>query len=166
LLQLVVKSGFEAIWKLIPPGVPDAAQRTAIATAVNAADAISSQRPTPAASDVVTRIQTMLLQLNNSLGGGGAAANLVADSFKPRTAEQILTEIRTFSRLAWFVFALFTTALGTYVLILSNLGFGTCLDFFICLFWGFGLPAGGTQLAQATTSSASTALGFSISKSS
>ena len=162
LLQLVIRSGLQPIWAQVP-GAPTAAQRAAITTAVGHADAISSQAPPPATHDVVTSLQAILVQLGNDLGGGGAA-NLVANSFRPRTSEQVLTEIRTLSRIAWLVFALLTTALGTYVLILSNLGFGQCMDFLVCLFWGFGLPVGGTQLAQSTTATASTALGFSLAR--
>jgi hypothetical protein len=160
LLQLVVWNGLQEIWKQIPVA-PNPNQRAAILTAVGAADAISEQTPAPAVADVVTRLQAILTKLNTDLAGGGAV-DVAAKSAKPATIGQISTEIRTLSGMAWLVFAVLTTALGTYVLVLSNLGFGTCMDFLVCLFWGFGLPVGGTQLAQSTTATASTALGFSV----
>jgi len=160
LLQLIIRNGLQEIWKQIPV-VPSANQRNAITTAVGAVDSISSQTPPPAVSDVVTRLQAILQTLNTELAGGGAA-NVAAMSTKPPTSGQISTEIRTLSGIAWLVFAVLTTALGTYVLVLSNLGFGTYMDFLVCLFWGFGLPVGGSQLAQSTTATASTALGFSM----
>jgi hypothetical protein len=157
LLQQVIRDGFQEIWKQIP-AVASLVQQTAINTAVNAVEDIATETPPPSAHDVQTRLQTIRTQLATSLGGGGAAA-LAA---RPRDADHISTEIRSLSRIAWLVLALVTTALGTYVLVLGNLGFGTCTDYLICLFWGFGLPVGGTQLAQATTATASTALGFSV----
>ncbi len=162
LLQLVIKSGFGAIGKLVP-AAPTAAHRTAVDAALTSTDAISSRAPPPAAHDVVTSLQTILAKLAADLGAGGAD-QFVAESFKARTSDQLLTEIRTLSGIAWLMSALLTTALGAYVLILSNLGFGTCADFLVCLFWGFGLPAAGTQLAQSTSATASTALGFSMAR--
>ena len=144
----------QEIWKEIP-ATPSTTQQTAIRTALKAADELSARKPAPATNDVNTALTSTLATLRTALGSGGATS-----SSKPRTSGQISAEIRTLSGLAWVVFALFTTALGTYVLVLSNLGFGTCMDFLVCLFWGFGLPVGGAQLAQATTATASTALGF------
>ena len=61
------------------------------------------------------------------------------------------------SVLAWALLGARTATAGTYMLILTNPGFGTPLDFFTCFLWGAGLPAGAT-LATANTSTVSTAL--------
>jgi len=158
LLQQVIRIGLQEIWKQIP-AAPSVAQQAAIETALTAADELSARKPAPASSVVDKALTETLATLHTALGGGGAAS-----SPKPRSSSQISAEIRTLSKIAWLVFALVTTALGTYVLVLSNLGFGTCTDFLVCLFWGFGLPVGGAQLAQATTATASTALGFAPAK--
>ena len=130
LLQLIIRNGLQEIWKQIP-AAPSANQRNAITTAVGAVDSISSQTPPPAVSDVVTRLQAILQTLNTELAGGGAA-NVAAMSTKPPTSGQISTEIRTLSGIAWLVFAVLTTALGTYVLVLSNFsGFGTYMPDFL-----------------------------------
>jgi hypothetical protein len=164
-LQLIVKSGFKAIWSHIP-AAPTDVQQTAIATAFAAVDNISSEDPLPSAHDLDPRLKAILTTLDTALGGSQIKSLSATSSQQSRSSEQVTAEIRAFSGLAWSVFGLFATALGAYVLILSNLGFGTFSDYLICLFWGIGLPISGTTLAQSTTGSAATALGFSIPKAS
>jgi hypothetical protein len=163
-LQLIVKSGFKAIWSRIP-AAPTDDQRKAITTAFTAVDNISSEDPLPSAHDLDPRLKTILTALDTALGNSQIKSLAAAPPApQPRSSEQVTAEIRALSGLAWLVFALFATALGTYVLIFSNLGFGAPMDYLICLFWGIGLPISGTTLAQSTTGSAATALGFSIPK--
>lgn len=75
----------------------------------------------------------------------------------PATPKQLRVRITEGSVLAWLILGVVTATTGTYVLVLSNLGFGTCLDFVGCFLWGAGLPAG-AALAGATTGTVSTAL--------
>jgi len=162
-LQLIVKSGFKIIWNHMSSATTNE-HRAAIATAFAAVDSISSEDPLPSAHDLDPRLKTILTALDTALGTNQIKSLIAATAANPppRTSEQVTAEIRALSGLAWLVFALFATALGTYVLILSNLGFGTFSDYLICLFWGIGLPISGTTLAQSTTGSAATTLGFSI----
>ncbi|MEJ0091897.1 MAG: hypothetical protein WDN46_00165 [Methylocella sp.] len=82
----------------------------------------------------------------------------------PALAYQRLTvEIANTSLLAWALFAVPATALGAYVVVLANTGFGLAADFLLCFFWGVGLPIGAQQLTQSTTiSTAASALGVTV----
>ncbi len=78
------------------------------------------------------------------------------DARPPATSEQLRVQIAEGSVLAWIILICVTAITGTYVLVLSNAGFGTCLDYLGCLLWGAGLPAG-AALAGATTGTVSSA---------
>ena len=67
--------------------------------------------------------------------------------------------------LVWGVLGTLATALGAYVVVFSNPGFGLMVDFLFCLFWGFGLPIGAQQLAQASIANVGSALGVPVLKS-
>jgi hypothetical protein len=166
LLDLLVKDGFQAVWARIPPA-PSDAQRTAISNASQAIDALAGTLPIPATNTVVSTLHNTLATLTTSLAPPGSALAAPQPGLaapQPRSFEQIGAEIRLLSGASWLIFGTLATVLGTYVLVLSNLGFGVSTDYLICLLWGFGLPIGGTQLVQATVGSASTALGFSVPK--
>jgi len=53
---------------------------------------------------------------------------------------------------------------GVYVLVLSNLGFGTYTDIIKCFFWGLGLSVAGGQLEQMTLSTVNGSFGISVPK--
>jgi hypothetical protein len=78
--------------------------------------------------------------------------------------DSLRVDINVLSLAVWAAFALVTTALGVYVLIYNNPGFGTLGDFLVCAFWGFGLPTGAQQLTQLTAASVSTSLDISVPK--
>jgi len=154
-----------AVWARIPPA-PSPAQLAAVAAACQQVDALSAVQPVPTASALISSLRPILSNLSTALAPQGAAgvAPGPAAPPQPRSFEQIGAEVRLLSGATWLIFGALATALGTYVLVLSNVGFGVPTDYLVCLFWGFGLPVGGTQLVQSTVGSASTALGFSIPK--
>lgn len=53
---------------------------------------------------------------------------------------------------------------GMYVLVLSNLGFGTFADVIKCFFWGLGFSVAGGQLEQLTQSTVTGSFGISVPK--
>lgn len=75
----------------------------------------------------------------------------------PQTPEQLRIRITEGSLQAWFILGILTALTGFQVLILSNPGFGSCMDLLGCLLWGVGLPAG-SALAASTAGTVSTAL--------
>ncbi len=81
-----------------------------------------------------------------------------------RTYEKIEMEIRRISWAVWILMIVLTTAVGSYIIVLSNLGFGLWTDYLICVFWGVGIPTGTQQLAQSTSSSVASTLGIQITK--
>ncbi|WP_028466975.1 hypothetical protein [Nisaea denitrificans] len=108
--------------------------------------------------DLSTRIGTIL-----DTAPSARALSAETASPRPKTYERISLEIRRLSGLVWAVYGLLTTAVGAYVLVWSNPGFGLPTDFWECLFWGFALPTG-SQLLQATPTTVATSLGVSVPK--
>ncbi|WP_299750260.1 hypothetical protein [Devosia sp.] len=97
--------------------------------------------------------------------GAFSVAASVTDTPVPTLADLALDVKRT-SIVFWIVFGLLATALGSYVVVFSNAGFGLWTDFLFCLFWGFGLPVTATQAGQATMSTVGTALSVPVPQSS
>jgi hypothetical protein len=75
----------------------------------------------------------------------------------PQTPEQLRIRVTEGSLQAWFVLGILTALTGAQALILSNPGFGSCMDLLGCLLWGAGLPAG-SALAASTAGTVSSAL--------
>jgi hypothetical protein len=75
----------------------------------------------------------------------------------PQTPHQLRMQITEDSLRAWLILGLLTALTGAQVLILSNPGFGSCIDLLGCLLWGAGLPAA-SALANSTSGTVSTAL--------
>jgi hypothetical protein len=166
LIDTTVKEGFAPLWKLIPsPANP--AQFAEISKGAGRLDELPDLSPPPSSKELREKIQQILVEVKRALAP--TPATTATDTAPPtmeqaQSYEQITAEIRMLSGISWLVYGLLATALGTYILIVLNLGFGVLGDYFLCLFWGFGLPAGGTQLVQSTVGSAATVLGFSIPK--
>ncbi len=72
-----------------------------------------------------------------------------------RSPQVMRMRIARIGLFAWGFIGTVTALAGTYILILTNSGFGTPLDLLGCLLWGLGLPAG-TMLASSTTGSIAT----------
>jgi hypothetical protein len=162
LLECLVDTGFTAVWKKIPPA-PVAASLQAISDALRTIDAEAAKAPVPSPSAEGSIIQGALTKLDADLVKAGQAVAAVAAArapTQPRTYQQINVEIRNLSGLVWFIFGGLSAAVGAYIVVVGNLGFGVLSDYFLCLFWGFGIPASGQQLAQSTMASIGTTLGI------
>lgn len=148
-------------------GPLDANETAAFAQSMRDIDAIAQwgTPPDPAAVStmVAPHLRAFDAAIEKSRGPADARPNFTAGAApsarfaKPRLAEQLRIRITEGSLLAWVLLGVVTATTGTYVLILSNPGFGTCLDIVGCLLWGAGLPAG-AALAGSTTGTVSTAL--------
>jgi hypothetical protein len=169
LLEVLVDEGILVVWKKITPQ-QDQASRRDISAASGQLDVISDSctaEPPPAQKDIIDNITSIINTLNGQLrahAGQAAALQQRAPlaSIQPKTFEQLQIEIRDVSVLAWLVYGAVAAAVGVYVLIINNLGFGIPSDYFFCLLWGFGLPVGGQQLATATFQSVGTAMGIQL----
>jgi hypothetical protein len=167
-LSAVVKDGLSVAWDQLDSNSTPNAQH-AVIDAVKAIDAlVVVGGPAPTLSSVVGAISTTLQNLSAAFAvqqasrRSGAQALVVTPS---ATEYQRLTlEMRSISNLVW-VANLFVTALvGTYALVLPNLGFGLVTDYFACVLWGFGVPLGLQQLSQLNSNSVATTLGLSVAK--
>lgn len=80
----------------------------------------------------------------------------------PQSVQRITGQIEALSRATWFMYAVLTAVAGTATLILQNPGFGTCLDFVFCLFWGFGMPVTLEKLQQLSPTQTAKAVGITL----
>ena len=167
-LDLIINQGFAAVWKRIPPATNRAAV-DAIDAAMDALDKKGDETPVPATPpDTAGFIQKTITDLDaaiaKALGAAAPPGNVPPLNIQPQSFEQLVVEIRHLSWAVWLVFGGLATALGAYILVLNNLGFGVPTDYLVCLFWGFGLPVGGQQLFQSTLGSVGAILGVSVPK--
>ena len=80
------------------------------------------------------------------------------------TPGQLRMEIAKIALLAWSFLAVVTVLLGSYVLVLSNNGFGSLGDYLLCFLWGVGIPVGAQMSpATSTTATAGQILGITTS---
>jgi hypothetical protein len=173
-LQAIVETGVLALLALrheeeSRDGPLDPDEELAFIEAMKAINAMAdwSSPPDPAGISGLTRqhLQAFKDAIQDSRTKGVRLAANVPAGTKPRriarlrTPGQLRLQIRQTSVLAWAVLGAVTATAGTYVLVLTNPGFGTYLDLFACFLWGVGLPAGAT-LATSNTSTVSTALGM------
>jgi hypothetical protein len=126
--------------------------------------------PSPPFSTLNQNIAGILGGLNSSLQAAGAQSLVrqrqmaQALSQQASTPQELSLDIRRISIVAWLMIMLITTVVGSYVIIVQNLGFGLAADYFLCLFWGFGLPVGGNQLLNMTSTGVTTTLGVTVPK--
>ncbi|WP_162915126.1 hypothetical protein [Desertibaculum subflavum] len=145
-------SDLRRLWAAAAP--PDQPRYEA---AINEIDELASARRTDAAAlaQAIAAIMARAQPAAKGLRAPSAPA--------PTRYEQLTVATRRLSLAVWAGYAALTVALGAYVLVWTNNGFGVGLDYLDCLFWGAGLPAA-TQLAQATPATVATALGVSNAK--
>ncbi len=154
-LQILIAQGFEALWRQIPANAGQS-DIDAARTASDALDALASKSappdttPTAEISTILAAFRTRGMETIESFL---EIPTVTSTSFKDLTVE-----IGRMSYVVWGIFGLIAGGLGTYVIILSNPGFGLPTDFLTCLFWGIGLPVGAQQLSQSTVATASQAL--------
>lgn len=134
-----------------------------LVAALGKIDQIRGQNPVPSEAQARATITQQILPnlaativVAASAGGPVKAELAAATSF-----DRLTIEISDVNLLVWGVTALLTSLVGVAVLILSNPGFGTPLDYVYCMFWGFGIP---TVIQQLNAGSAMTAMGVSVPK--
>jgi hypothetical protein len=134
-----------------------------IVAALGKIDQIRGQNPLPSEAQARATITQQILPnlaativVAASAGGPVKAEIAAATSF-----DRLLVEISDVNLLVWGVTALLTSLVGLAVLILSNPGFGTPMDYVYCTFWGFGIP---TVVQQLNAGSTMTAMGVSVPK--
>lgn len=160
LLDMLIDAGFEEADGVLPdPLLP--VHKTAVAKAAEDLDKLSGSENI---KDVADEVAAILTTLGAALNPGPTRSAKSRAAPVPPSAGELTVEINRLSCFVWSIFGLLATALGSYVVVFTNPGFGLPADFLFCLFWGFGLPSSAQQLAQATVSSAGTALGVPIPK--
>lgn len=84
----------------------------------------------------------------------------------PRTSAAAFDAIRlhivALSIAAWFLWSLLSVLTGAVLLVFQNPGFGTWLDYVICVGWGAGITLAGQQAGQMTPGGVAAAVGIRI----
>jgi hypothetical protein len=130
-----------------------------VATALATMDQLAAGDVAPAAAVVETALKAALEPLTAAApkvlpAAGAAPAPL-------QTFQQLRVQLAHTSWLIWAGTIVVTTLAGTYVIVLSNLGFGVSTDYIACAFFGLGLPTGAAMLQQ-TAQSVSASLGVTV----
>jgi len=164
-LDVLIEGGFEPLARMTARSgkpLPDADADAAVA----ALDGQARSRvletdpvPTP---DLTNAIRAALDAYKQTIPPAMTRESVPTPQIAPPSFAEVRLEIATLSVVFWIVFGLLSTVLGAYVLILGNPGFGLAGDFVVCLFWGFGLPVAGQQLAQSNIGSVKSALGIPV----
>lgn len=155
-LHILISQGFEALWRKLPANPTDEDLKAA-QTASAALDALSD-KAAPPDSAPAQDIESILTKFESRANPDLLELVAKPPEYKAPSFQDLTVAIGRMSYMVWGIFALIAGGLGTYVLILSNAGFGLPMDFLTCLFWGFGMPVGAQQLSQSTMANASQAL--------
>ena len=163
-LDMLVTQGFEKLWWKIA-SAPTGDLLAAARASADALDALST-RDAALQPDPLVDITRILSGFPPPSVAGLAVPPGAPQAGQTETSaltyERLTLEIANTSLWVWALFALLATALGAYVVVLANTGFGLPADFLLCFFWGAGIPIGAQQLAQSTASSAGVPLGVMV----
>lgn len=80
------------------------------------------------------------------------------------SSQRIAFETEALNLVGWLVFGILSLAVGGYLLIIANLGFGQMKDLLYCLLWGFGVPAAGEKLATINGGTIAQGFGLTMTK--
>lgn len=130
-----------------------------VEAAVSQVDQLVIDDAPPTASTLATKLTPIQATLESELRklSVPVPAPVAGASAAGASAQQIQLDLARSGALAWALTAVITTLIGWYVVVLSDLGFGTCRDYVMCVAWGLGLPIG-AGLLQQTRQSVVTAL--------
>lgn len=80
------------------------------------------------------------------------------------SSQRIAYETEVLNLIGWLVFGFLSLAVGTYLLVFSNPGFGQLKDLLYCLLWGFGVPAAGEKLSTLNNGTIAQGFGLTMTK--
>ncbi len=175
--MLIVTEGLQPIWSAMPadpaqPPTPDitrkaVAQLEALLAQVDCSAVLAvSSATVPGVAAVAQQVATVVTTWQQAFAQASAARMLTAGSRADEASSphQISLEIRKISMATWLAVLMLSVVAGSYQLIYQNLGFGIGGDYFICFFWGLGLPIGAGQLLQMNGGSVASALQVQLPK--
>jgi len=145
-----------------------AAARTAFAAIDGLAGTVNNAET--AQAKLAPLIQPLLNAINQpaaqALAPFLAAAPVGLTRFFTDTPNELLLRVDLYRNTLWLwvAWTLVAFLAGMYVLVLSNLGFGTFADIIKCYFWGLGFSVAGGQLEQLTQSSVTGSFGINVPK--
>ncbi|WP_156411881.1 MULTISPECIES: hypothetical protein [unclassified Ensifer] len=144
----------------------------ALAVALRSMDGLILPMTSPPASkeSLSSALQPILQNLRTEVS---RAAGIVDDAGSPArgrpfavgyTSERIAFDTAASNLVGWVAFGLLSFAVGGYLLIVANPGFGQWRDLLMCLLWGFGVPAAGEKLANLSGPGLAQGFGITLTK--
>ena len=82
----------------------------------------------------------------------------------PVTIQQVEHRIELFSNAGWWIWGIISVTVGCAILIIPNSGFGSAMDYILCLLWGLGIPTASAKLQELTPTSVGSSIGTSVPK--
>jgi hypothetical protein len=117
-------------------------------------------------TDAVQKVKEVLAQYEAERLRLEGVPDALADASKIKveepTVQRVSWQIAQLSWLLWAAWGILTWIVGAAWLIVTNPGFGTSLDMFVCLLWGFGLPTTLDQLQKLGPGGIATSMGLPL----
>jgi hypothetical protein len=139
----------------------DTAKQAAVQGAVDALLAIPDGAIT--AADTKTKVDSLLGALETKLGIA-RPAGLPAGADTQMQLQHVWLSSREWTWLVFGVWFVATVLTGAMVMVIGKAGFGAPMDFGLCLLWGLGFPAAGSQLNSMTAPNIGSSLGITLPK--
>lgn len=158
-LVVIVRVGVGTAVAMWPAG-----NHARITQALRELDALAAQQPTPEQAEV--RVREILAGIPDPAAAvrdfdHGRAAGSAAE-LPP--AREVMVQLQRISLTGWSISLVLTVLVGLVVLVITNHGFGTLLDYVKCVFWGMGLPFVTQQIQQLSPTSVYSTLKLTLPK--
>lgn len=131
-------------------------EKTPIVKALKSLDVAAATHQDPATAETHVRLilDTMHSEISKKLLDDAPSRE---NRTTPSTHD-VQVQLQHISLAAWGLSFVVTVLAGLVVLVVTNYGFGTVMDYMKCVFWGLGLPIAGQQLQQLTPGDVRTSL--------
>jgi hypothetical protein len=167
-LECVATRGMSVAWQQVTSAMTQAALDL-LNDAIDAMDQLIPGTPdAPAIASVNVSVDRILGDLRTKLTAANHTARMGAPSLAlpalPTSTERLTLQMRSIGWEIWIVTAVLSILAGVYAVIYMNPGFGWLTDYIFCIFWGFGLPTVGQNVAQMTNASVTNAVAVTMTK--
>jgi hypothetical protein len=159
-LNIVVELGMSKIEQAWSVAGADANKQASVKSAVDDLLAIPDGKIT--ASDSKPKVDGILAKMNTAIGAAPAAGLNLSDV--QLRLQHVWLATAGWTWLVLLIWIGVTLLTGVMAMVITKPGFGTAVDYALCILWGFGLPAAGTQLNQLSASGIGSKLGITIPK--
>ena len=152
-LRLIVREGLQ------PVAAIKEGSKVQDTDAAAAAEAVASVTPGDTAAE---DIRNAVADLRAKAAESGLPRTAAAGRAPAATLEALRLQVVAVSVVAWMLWGALSVLSGAVLLVFQNPGFGTPMDYAMCIAWGAGITLAGQQAAQMTPTTVATAIGVKI----